>query len=423
MKVLAYTSPARGHLYPLVPILEELARRGHSIALRTLASQVPMARRQGFDAAAIAPSIEAIEHDDYLARSPQGKIKRAVTTFAARAEHEVPDLRAAIDAEQPDALLVDAMSWGASAVAEAWGGPWAQWFPYPLPLPSPDVPPFGPGLKPAAGRLGRLRDRALRPLVLGSTAGAFLPAVNSARRAAGIRQLDDFSQMFTTPPLLLYLTAEPFEYPRSDWPPSVRMVGPCCWDPPADSPSWLAELGRPLVLVSTSSEFQDDGRLVTTALEALAQEDVNVVATVPAAQLPDTAVPANARLEPFVSHTPLLAHAACAVTHGGAGATQKALAAGVPVCVVPFGRDQLEVARRVEVADAGTRLTPRRLNADRLRAKIREAMTKTPGARRVADGFAAAGGPAAAADAFEALTGPRKTDQLPPTPTTTELTT
>lgn len=422
MKVLAYTSPARGHLYPLVPILDELARRGHQVALRTLASQVPMARARGFDAAAIAPSIEAIEHDDYVARSPQGKIKRAVATFATRAEHEVPDLRAAIDAEQPDALLVDCMSWGASAVADAWGGPWAQWFPYPLPLPSRDVPPFGPGLGPAAGPLGRLRDRVLRPLILGSTARAFLPALNAVRAVVGVRPFDDFAQMFTTPPLLLYLTAEPFEYPRSDWPPSVRMVGPCCWDPPADPPSWLAELDRPLVLISTSSEFQDDGQLITVALEALAGQDVNVVATVPA-QLPATAVPANARLEPFVPHTPLLARAACAVTHGGAGATQKALAAGVPVCAVPFGRDQLEVARRVEVADAGTRLPAQRLNAERLRAKIREAMTKTPGARRVADGFAAAGGPAAAADAFENLTASPDANRPEPAAATTELTT
>ena len=421
MKVLAYTSPARGHLYPLVPILDELAHRGHVIALRTLASQVPLARRQGFDAAPIAPSIEALEHDDYRARSPQGKIKRAVATFAARAEQEVPDLRAAIDAEQPDALLVDCMSWGASAVADAWGGPWAQWFPYPLPLPSPEVPPFGPGLKPAAGPLGRLRDRVLGPLILGSTARAFLPALNTVRTAVGVRPLDDLAQVFTPSPLLLYLTAEPFEYPRSDWPPSVRMVGPCCWDPPAEAPPWLAELDRPLVLISTSSEFQDDGRLVSTALQALAEEDVNVVATVPA-QLPATAVPANARVEPFVSHGPLLARAACAVTHGGAGVTQKALAAGVPVCVVPFGRDQLEVARRVEVADAGTRLPAQRLNADRLRAKIREAMTKTHGARRVADGFAAAGGPAAAADAFENLTASRDTQQPQPTPAPTEVT-
>jgi len=183
----------------------------------------------------------------------------------------------------------------------------------------------------------------------------------------------------------------------------VRMVGPCCWDPPADPPSWLARIEQPIVLVSTSSEFQDDGRLVSTALEALAHEDVHVVATIPAAGMPRTKVPANAHVEQFLPHAPILARAVCAVTHGGAGVTQKALAAGVPVCVVPFGRDQLEVGRRVEVAHAGTRLPARRLTSDRLLAKIREAMTKRQGANRVADGFAATGGPAAAAQAIEGL--------------------
>ena len=50
------------------------------------------------------------------------------------------------------------------------------------------------------------------------------------------------------------------------------------------------------------------------------------------------------------------------MTHAGMGATQKALAHGVPVCAVPFGRDQLEVARRVEVAHAGTRLAASRFD-------------------------------------------------------------
>jgi MGT family glycosyltransferase len=198
------------------------------------------------------------------------------------------------------------------------------------------------------------------------------------------------------------MTAEPFEYPRSDWPASVRMVGPCCWEPPADPPSWLNEIERPLILVTTSSEFQDDGQLVRTALDALSGEDVEVVATMPSAQL-DVPVPANAHVEPFLPHTPLLQHAACAITHGGAGATQKALAAGVPVCVVPFGRDQLEVARRVEIADAGTRLPAQKLNPERLRQHVRLAMAKQAGARRVADGYAATGGAHTAADAFEQL--------------------
>jgi MGT family glycosyltransferase len=402
MKILAYTSPARGHLYPLVTILDELAGRGHRIALRTLASQVELMSGRGFDTAPIAPVIEAIEHDDYGARMPPAKLKRGMATFGTRSKHEVADIEAAIDAEQPDALLVDCMTWGATAVAESWGGPWAQWFPFPLALSSPEVPPFGPGLKPAAGAAGRARDRILRPMLAGALKRACLPALNTTRRSVGVRPFATTDEMFSVAPLLLYMTAEPFEYPRSDWPPSVRMVGPCCWDPPADPPAWLEDLAKPIVLVTTSSEFQDDGRLVRTALDALADEDVEVVATMPATELTG-AVPANARVERFVPHAPLLSHAACTVTHGGAGATQKALASGVPVCVVPFGRDQLEVARRVEMADAGTRLPAQRLNPERLRKQIKIAMTKQEGARRVAAGYAATGGAVAAADAFEGL--------------------
>ena len=41
-RILAYTSPARGHLYPVTPILDELHRRGHEIAVRTLGSEVEL---------------------------------------------------------------------------------------------------------------------------------------------------------------------------------------------------------------------------------------------------------------------------------------------------------------------------------------------------------------------------------------------
>ena len=116
-----------------------------------------------------------------------------------------------------------------------------------------------------------------------------------------------------------------------------------------------------------------------------------MVATLPAGDPARVRTPANARVERFIPHAPVLAHAACAVTHGGMGATQKALAHGVPVCAVPFGRDQLEVARRVEVAGAGTRLPAKRLRPDRLRAKVREAMRLRDGAGRVQQAFAAAG--------------------------------
>lgn len=401
-RVLAYTSPARGHLFPLVPILEQLRARGNEVALRTLSSQVDLMRAQGFDASPIDPAIEAIEHDDWGARGSRAALQRAVATFCARAEHDAPDLQRAIEQERPDALIIDIQSWGALAVAEAWGGPWAAFCPYPLPLPSRDAPPFGPGLPPARGSLGRVRDRMLRPFVFGTVERVVVKRLNGVRAGLGLGPVDA-TTMFTRPPLLLYMTAEPFEYARSDWPENVRLVGPCAWDPPGERPAWLDEVERPLVLVTTSSEFQDDGRLVRTALAALADEDLEVVATVPAASIDGFAPPANARVLPFAPHAPLLERAICAITHGGMGATQKAIARGVPVCAVPFGRDQLEVARRVEVSGAGTRLPVRKLSPGALRVKVRETMARREGAGRIATAFEATGGPAAAAALVEQL--------------------
>lgn len=401
--VLAYTSPAHGHLFPVTPVLDELARRGHRISVRTLASQVEALRNRGLDAAPIDPAIEAVEHDDYLARSPLGAQKRAMRTFGERAPLEAVDLERAIHATRPDAMLVDVAAWGASAVAERWGGPWASWCPYPLPLPSRDAPPFGPGFRPATSPLGRLRDNVVGPLTLGVLERAVRPGVNGVRQRVGLRPLTGVVDFFASPPLLLAMTAEPFEYHRSDWPTNVRFVGPCDWDPPGNPPMWLADINDDIVVVTTSSEFQNDRRLVQCTLDALAGDDLHVVATLPAGDPSTFDVPLNAHVVPFVPHAPLLDRAVCAVTHGGMGATQKALARGVPVCAVPFGRDQLEVARRVEVAGAGTRLPASRLQPARLRAKIHEAINQRDGARRVADGFRAAGGAAAAADAFETL--------------------
>jgi MGT family glycosyltransferase len=402
--VLAYTSPARGHLFPLVPILTELRRRGHAVALRTLSSEVESLRSLGIEAQPIAPAIEAMPHSDWRARTPLGANARSVRSFAARAAHDAPDLRRAIEEERPDALLVDVMAWGALGCAEAWGGPWASFCPFPLPVPSRDAPPFGPGLPPAAGAPGRVRDRLLRRLVEAPLDRALRSQLDGVRKQLGLPGLTHGHDLFLRPPLLLYTTSEAFEYPRSDWPPNIVMIGPGTWDPPVELPPELQDVDSPFVLVTTSSEFQDDSSLVRIALEALADEPYHVVATLPAASLEGLGPPANASVLPFAPHAPILARSVCAITHGGMGATQKALARGVPVCAVPFGRDQFEVARRVEVAAAGSRLPafPRwRLRARSLRHKVREAIACRPGAERLARSFASIDGPKIAADQIE----------------------
>jgi MGT family glycosyltransferase len=400
-RILVYTSPALGHLMPAMPILEELQRRGHRVALRTLAGEVEAAREKDLAAAPIAPQIEAIEHDDWRARTPIGAVRNTIDVFIERAELDAPDLELAIDEEEPDLLLVDILAFGARAAAEAWGGPWATYCPFPPPLPSGDSAPSGLGLPRARGPIGRSRDRLLNA-VAGRGADRYaLPRINAQRVKLGLAPMAHFWDVLLTPPLFICMTAEPFEYPRSEWPPNVVLVGPCAWDPPARLPAELEDVEEPLVLVSTSSEFQDDGRLVRTAIEGLAGEPFHVVATLPEASMEGLPKAEHATVLPFAPHGPILDRAVCAITHGGMGVTQKALSRGVPVCVVPFGRDQFDVARRVEAAGAGTRLPAQRLRPQRLRSKVREAVSMQPGAERISTAFAAAGGPGAAADALE----------------------
>jgi len=247
--------------------------------------------------------------------------------------------------------------------------------------------------------VGRAVDSVFRRATGGS--------LNPLRARYGLPPLDGFDALLRRPPLLLSLTAEGFEYPRGDWPASVRLVGPMNWNPPQPqsqaTPAWLAEMVDPLVLVTCSTELQRDKRLVRVALEALPAAGMSVVATV-AAHDPDAfQAGTRSRVVRFMPHDAILGRAACVVCHGGLGITQKALSAGVPVVVVPFGRDQMETARRVEFAEAGVRLSPRGLTPARLLKALNTATERRGGAERVSRAYASAGGPSSAAEAIQEI--------------------
>lgn len=401
-KILAYTSPALGHMLPISSLLTELASRGHRIHLRTLSSAVEMGTRFGFEASAIDPRIEAIALDDWQAANPRGALRVGVQAFGRRAGYEVDDLARAVADFGPDALVIDVNCWGALSAAEAGPVPWMCFTPYTPALRSPGVPPFGLGLRPLPGILGTARDAAVEAVVTRSLERIMLPPINSVRHGVGLAPVDSMDEFLRRAPLMLVASGKPFQYPQTQWGPGVHMIGPCVLDPLPDAvPDWLAAIDRPIVLVTTSSEKQDDVVLVTTAIAALAEEPVHVVATMPAGAADTVAAGPHATVCEFISHSRVLERAVCAVTHGGMGATQKALTFGVPVCVVPFGRDQLEVARRVQVAQCGTCLAARRLSPPRLRQKIRQAMAMTAGVQAVAAGFVNTGGAPRGADLVE----------------------
>ena len=59
--ILAYTSPALGHLFPFSALLLELAARGHKIHLRTLSTGVEMGRKLGFTTGHSPRGLESFE--------------------------------------------------------------------------------------------------------------------------------------------------------------------------------------------------------------------------------------------------------------------------------------------------------------------------------------------------------------------------
>lgn len=400
--IVAYGSPSLGHVFPLAALLVELAARGHEVHLRTMADQVAAMRAAGLHAEAVDARIEAIQGQDWLARNIFDVLSSSLTVLCERAPLEVEDLTRAVSLLRPDAIIVDANCWGALSAAEAGEVPWTVFSPFTPYLSSQHAPPFGPGFRPLPGPLGRARDAMMRPIVRYLFDRPALPSINEVRAALNLPPVASIDALMRTAPMMLAVGGEPFEYPHPDWADTVHFIGACDYRQDASGDEeWLAAVDLPIVLVGTSSLAQRDARLGEIALRALADEPVHVVVTFPGAmpaRLPHTP---NSTVRRFVSHDAVLDRAVCVLSHGGMGTTVRALARGVPVCVVPFGRDQAEVARRVHVAGCGTRLSPRWLGPARLRRAVLRAATMTEGAQRVAAGFAATGGVVRGADLIE----------------------
>ena len=405
-RILAYVVPAAGHLFPFVPGLQELQRRGHHVHVRIGERLLATARDAGFDASPADPAIAAIEVNDYAEGKDTDKLRKGLHDMLRRGPLERADLERVIAEQDPDLIIVDSLAYGATVAAEASGRPWAYVLPSLLPLPGKGIPAYGLGMKPMRGPLGRARDAVLSKLVERLYGRSMLPRLNALRGEAGLRALRSPIEHLLAADRLLILTGEPLEYPRTDLPAKVRFTGAQLWDPPADHGdlAWLDEPGDPWVLVTTSTDYQADERLAHVAVEALRDEPVRVLLTL--ADAYDTAgieSADNIRVERFVAHGPVLERAAAVVSHSGMGIVQKAIAAGVPIAAVPFGRDQPEVARRVIEAGAGVQLRTKHLTPERLRATVREALAMRPQARAAGERLRAAGGGARFADAAEEL--------------------
>src|SRR5439155_24518114 len=102
------------------------------------------------------------------------------------------------------------------------------------------------------------------------------------------------------------------------------------------------------VLVSISSQMQDDVPLAQAAIDALEGKPVRVVLTIGPDHDPSElqVAPSKVRVERLISHAAVLERGALLVSHAGHGSVMKALWFGRPMVLVPWGRDQPGVAAR-----------------------------------------------------------------------------
>lgn len=404
-RFLFYVSPAVGHTLPLVPGLLELQARGHTVHVRGMPSMVPVLRAAGLDASPADDRVLEVPVTDYQASTDADRLKAGQVDLIARGRFDGPDLDDAVASFRPDAVLVDVNAYGAQTRAEATGLPRALLMPSVLPIPGAGVPPYGLGLAPLRGPLGWVRDAVLWRVVERMFSRAMLPGLNGLRAEAGLAPLRSVLELWRTPEAVIAVTGAPLEYPRTDLPDHVHLVGAQPWDVPADRPAYLDEPGDPWVLVTCSTDFQGDQRLAEVAAEALAGEPVRVLLTMADAydEVDLSTLPANVRVERFVPHGHVVPDAAAVVCHGGMGIVTRTVAAGVPAVVVPFGRDQPEVARRVAEAGAGVVLRPKRLTPETLRAAVREAIGMREQARAASRLADPAGAAVRFADAVQTL--------------------
>jgi MGT family glycosyltransferase len=420
-RILVCTHPITGHLNPALAIIRALVARGHEVRVYTGKKFRPKVEAAG---AGFAPMTRAYDYDDgdYDLAFP-GRVKLDGLNkiifdfkeiFARPGAAQREDLLELLAGWPADLLLSDPAFVGAKLMYELGELPvWAVFNISVLGLPSRDVPPFGLGMLPDYSPLGRLKNRALALLA----SRVVFRSVNQLMRQERARLGLAYEPIapIASPMLYLQPSVPEIEYPRGDLIPSAHFIGALI--PPFGGsftlPPWWDEVtsGRkPVVLLTQGTVATRSDELIAPTLQALAAEDLLVVATVNSEVL-NNALPRNVRATPFIPFDRLMPHVSAMVTNGGYGGVTIALANGVPVVCSGITEDKPEVGNRVAYVGVGVNLKTNRPSPERLRTAVRQVLDEAgfrQRAQRVQAAYARHNAPEEAALLLERLLATRR---------------
>ncbi len=199
------------------------------------------------------------------------------------------------------------------------------------------------------------------------------------------------------------------DFPRRELPESFHYVGPLRGGEPVPADFMMPSGdGRPLAYASLGTLQGSRVRLFRRIAEAGSRAGLQLVLAHGGGLTPDQVrrLPDRPTAFAFVPQPEVLREARLAILNGGLNTVLDALAAGVPLVVVPIAFEQGAIAARVERAGAGRAVPRRFLSADRLARAARlvlEQPSYAAAARRLRAEISAAGGVRLAADIVEAV--------------------
>jgi len=159
-----------------------------------------------------------------------------------------------------------------------------------------------------------------------------------------------FQPLMRRATMVLHATDAAFDIPPICLPGHHHYAGPLLWEPTMVAPEFLRTPGPRWVLVSVSTLPQaGEVAIAQAAVRALRHEGLRVLVTVApdhAAELGE--LPEHVYLSGYVPHSAVMAASRLIISHAGHGIVMKALYYGVPMVLVPWGRDQPGVAARAE---------------------------------------------------------------------------
>lgn len=377
-----------GHINPTVAVGAELARRGHETAWTGIPGLVNELLADG------SRFIPAASDDAGAAAGSLNERFRGLRAAAAlkflwyeallpMARLMIDGVRAAAEDFRPDVLVVDQQALAGAVVARKLGLVWAT----------------------LATTSAELADPlADWPVVADAIRGA---RVDLQVEAGLSRTVAEEGDILFSPSLVLAFTTEALVGNRSSFPGHYQFIGSSTAGrtETVEFPwSWL-DPTRPAVLVSLGTiNFQEGERFFAVAAEALGSLPVQAVFVAPPELVADP--PANILVRRQVPQLALLRRMQAVVSHGGHNTVCESLAAGLPLVLAPVQNDQPIVADQVVRAGCGIRVSFARVGAAELRSAVERALTDPAlraGAEEVGRSFAAAGGPAGAADHLEKL--------------------